>query len=225
MGVKISLGAGKKVHQSGPRLRRFGRNTSEGRRALTHFSDGLAEAGATYWLTYGALLGLVREGRLLAHDRDLDFAACDGPATAKIETALLKRQFTLVFEGWVGDRLGIQKFQRGHVRIDLFFLYQRDGVWVEEYPIDGFSYYSGTHPILPIESRRLGGVEVPIPVDTAAYLRHLYGRSWRKMRNDWSWKFSPPNTTAHLHWRSWWSWGWGALQYRLKQRRLKGAPE
>ena len=42
---------------------------------LRRVTEILEEAGADYWLDFGTLLGLVREGRLLASDGDLDISA------------------------------------------------------------------------------------------------------------------------------------------------------
>ncbi len=42
---------------------------------LSRVCELLDEAGADYWIDFGTLLGLVREGRLLASDGDLDISA------------------------------------------------------------------------------------------------------------------------------------------------------
>jgi hypothetical protein len=42
--------------------------------ALRVAAEALTAAGADWWVAYGTLLGLVREGRLMAHDNDIDLA-------------------------------------------------------------------------------------------------------------------------------------------------------
>ena len=55
---------------------------------LSRLSHCLAQAGITHWVTYGSLLGLVRQNSLLAWDNDIDIAIAPGVSFEAVRAAL-----------------------------------------------------------------------------------------------------------------------------------------
>ncbi len=141
----------------------------------------------------GALLGLVREGGLIGHDDDVDFAVHLGESTLEgvaekwidyqrellanecLDTNSLKRNIP-IFK--VKNNLGID--------IDLF------PAWTENGRFSVYPYSLNDLPesaIFPLKS--LNGGEIMLPQDAPALLAQSYGENWRI-----------PDPLFHFRWRT-----------------------
>lgn len=201
----------------GPRLRpvRLAEVDDEARAALRLAVEALAEAGAIAWVTYGTLLGLVREGRLLPHDDDVDIAVMAGADGERVKAAMMARGLSLLLDEvgpWGVSKL---KFNRGQVVIDLFFVHAEGSVLADYCTLVRRSLLRSTHPPVAIEVRELGGMVLPVPCNAEAYLAHLYGAGWRQPVTSWNWYMSPPNAEVIAHWSEaprlverWVRWKW-----------------
>ena len=186
--------------------------------ALQFGAEALTEAGAQWWVAYGTLLGLVREGRLLPHDNDLDFAVLAGADPRRVAGAMERRGFRRVREEEWQGRPSKQKFMLGPVLVDVFYL-ERRGDGFADYNLFGRqSVLRGTHPAVSLEMRRLAGLDLPVPADTEGYLRHLYGPGWRERARVWVWYFSAANIELLMDWRDL---PWLLAQWLKWRRRLR----
>lgn len=202
MPSRLVLGPTRSIDVGLTGARPHGRTPAQAMAALRDVSARLSSAGIDHWLTYGALLGLVREGRLLEHDTDLDFALVGDIGLRDLEDLLQPAGFSAMQLSSVGGRPALAKFRRGPVGLDLFLLRDGGDLYIEDYPFDRHSYCSGTHLKTAVRAMQVDGFAVPVPTDTERYLEHLYGPQWRTPVTQWDWLLSPPNTTVHLHWRS-----------------------
>lgn len=200
--------------------RALGEVPEEALNALALALAALEEAGARHWVTYGTLLGLVREGQFLAHDDDIDLAVTDEADPARIASAMVARGFAANIEE--RDRKGVtkQKFELGLILVDLFFVRTTGGLWTDLSQAGDHSVLRSTHPPVEIVRRRYGGLEVPVPAATEAYLVHCYGPNWRQPVTVWNWFLSPPNAELHLNWRDFY---WFYRQRRHFIKRLAKA--
>ena len=210
-----------RVHFKGPRPGRIrlGEVVSEAREALRLGTEALAEAGATAWVTYGTLLGLIREGRLLPHDDDIDFAVMAGADAARIKAAMADRGLALLLDEVGPNGVSKLKFIHGPVVIDLFFIEDEGRLWADYCTLFRRSLLRSTHPPVAIETRLLDGLALPVPRDAEVYLAHLYGRDWRQPVTEWSWYMSPPNAEAVAHWSEVPRLVEHLLRWRWRQRR------
>lgn len=169
---------------------------------LTSALLALEPTGSTHWITYGTLLGLVRDGVLLRHDDDIDIAMVAGPDPERIAAAMIEHGFRY-FENSTSSRGVVnQKFlaPRGsHVDISYLFPWGTDSL-VEDYNVVGHSAARSIHPYLGVRTMTFHGVGVPVPVpsDPETYLAAQYGPGWRTPVTSWDWIFSPPNIVLHL---------------------------
>ncbi len=151
------------------------------RRAI---DDLRQHAGVAAYLNYGALLGAVREGRMLAHDSDTDLcylSAHTSPADLIAESYRISR--ALRARGWRllrmsgGDVKLLLPLSDGRVcHIDVFAAFHVGGTFFQ------LGNRSGDLPreaIEPFSTITLHGHDFPAPRDPEAMLAFLYGPQWR----------------------------------------------
>lgn len=158
--------------------------------------DDLREhAGVAAYLNYGALLGAVREGRMLAHDSDTDLCyLSEHTSPADIVTESYRITRAMRARGWRVLRMSggdvklllplsdgrschIDVFAAFHVGDTFFQLGNRSGRLPRE-------------AIEPFSTITLHGHSFPAPRDPKAMLAFLYGPQWRTP--DPSFKYADP---------------------------------
>ncbi|WP_436701311.1 methyltransferase domain-containing protein [Nocardioides sp. BYT-33-1] len=158
--------------------------------------DDLREhAGVAAYLNYGALLGAVREGRMLAHDSDTDLCYLSAHASpADIVTESYRITRAMRGRGWRvlrmsgGDVKLLLPLSDGRVcHIDVFAAFHVGATFFQ------LGNRSGRLPrsaIEPFSTITLHGHEFPAPRDPEAMLAFLYGPHWRTP--DPSFKYADP---------------------------------
>ena len=141
-------------------------------------------AGVAAYLNYGALLGAIREGQMLAHDSDTDLcylSAHDSPADIVLESYRITRAMRA--RGWNvlrmsgGDVKLLLPLSDGRTcHIDVFSAFHVGHTFYQ------FGNRSGSLPrsaIVPFSTVELNGHVFPAPADPEAMLAFLYGPGWR----------------------------------------------
>jgi hypothetical protein len=153
------------------------------------------KAGVPAFISYGTLLGAVRNGRLIGHDNDIDLAyVSTHPHPVDVVREGYRVERVLLDEGWVvrrgaGTRINVRlQLSDGSMRyIDVFTAHWVEGVLYM--PSDtGFRLPRET--ILPLTTVELLGRQVPAPADSEALLEATYGKNWRVP--DPSFKYETP---------------------------------
>ncbi|HWI42972.1 MAG TPA: class I SAM-dependent methyltransferase [Nocardioides sp.] len=151
------------------------------RRAVDDLRD---HAGVDVYLNYGALLGAVREGRMLAHDSDTDLCYLS-PHSSPADIVRESYRITRVMRdrGWSllrmsgGDIKLLLPLSDGRVcHIDVFVAFHVGETFFQ------LGNRSGRLPreaIVPFSTIALHGHEFPAPRDPEAMLAFLYGPHWR----------------------------------------------
>ena len=136
----------------------------------------LQESGAEYFLVYGTLLGWHREGRILGHDRDIDF----GLPRADYPRLIAARKFLPEgFELWdTSWRQGGPKLYvtyRGW-EADLYFFAEQEGRMrvILESDLPGDRLPFPRELLLPRQPATFLGAPTFVPAQPSAYLEHLY---------------------------------------------------
>ncbi|WP_193611380.1 class I SAM-dependent methyltransferase [Nocardioides lijunqiniae] len=151
------------------------------RRALTDLREA---CGVTAYLNYGALLGAVRDGAMIAHDSDTDvcyLSVHTSPADLILESYRVER--ILRDLGWSllrmsgGDLKLLLPLSDGRVcHIDVFVAFRVDGTF---YQLGNRSGRLPESAILPLSTVELHGVELPAPARPEEMLAFVYGPGWR----------------------------------------------
>lgn len=137
----------------------------------------LRESGAEHWICYGTLLGWWREGRILSHDRDVDFAApVEAYARLKTAASRLPKGFTMhdTSHRNGGPKLYIN--YRGW-EADLYFLVENDGKLhaILNSPNPGDTAPFPREWFYPARTVDFLGEKTQAPPEAEFYLKHTYG--------------------------------------------------
>lgn len=160
-------------------------------RDVVDLVDGLADLGYAACVISGTLLGLVRDGRLISYDDDLDLAvrltATDAASVAAEWARLGERceQAGLLNERYARDAfVHLKAHTATGVAADLFPCWvQGDRAWV-------WPHTAGTASaaeLAPFAVREVSGLPIPVPADPEPFLVANYGPGWRTP--DPSWQF------------------------------------
>ncbi len=150
------------------------------------------EFGYELFITYGTLLGAIREGGFLAHDNDYDASfvssATTGPEAAdemvRIAKVLIARGYRV---GAMGGGLHVIDPARPGHRIDIFHVYfDADGVMQHPFGYAGDTQittatWKGTREI------EFVGRTALVPVCAKELLATFYGDDWRQPKTAFSW--------------------------------------
>ena len=147
--------------------------------ALREVGDILSAHGVQYFLAGGTLLGCVRNGGPLPHDRDIDIGLFrDGPdAPDPVNILRAHPALMLTPSARPGDRYASVRYQG--IAIDIFLHDHSEGAVV-----CGFSHQRGDIQwrLSPFHLGRacFGGATWNVPDRAERYLADMYGRTWRR---------------------------------------------
>jgi tetratricopeptide (TPR) repeat protein len=132
----------------------------------------LEHAGVPFFFAAGTALGLVREGRPLGADGDIDVGILDADWDREALIALFTQdpQFDLDLHPQ-SDKIGLR--HRGGSPVDIFRFYEQDGrTWH-----DGVFVRWHNSPF-GVARRRIGRLDLPLPEEAERYLIETYGDWW-----------------------------------------------
>lgn len=151
-------------------------NLQISRENLLLFRSVLQESGVRYGLLFGTLLGLVREGDLIAHDEDVDVYVLE-----EDKQAFLGLLFSLRAQGLQVCRVqnDFLSLIRENDYIDVYFVrpVRRWGFW--RYRAIEDKYRFPERYLTEIQTRTFYGEPFQIPRNPERVLRLLYGKGWR----------------------------------------------
>lgn len=160
-----------------------------GKQALEHVDDVLRRNSIEHFLISGTLLGCIREGALLPHDRDLDIGVWIEDGIDAVSRALLTSGYFYPVETRSKELLKL-KHVTG-IAIDIFF-HRRNP---DEITHAGVKTVWRNAPFRLKEIRFLGRKYL-IPEDPERYLTENYG-DWRTTKIEFDCALDTPNSTVY----------------------------
>jgi SAM-dependent methyltransferase len=179
------------------------------------------ECGVPAFITYGTLLGAVRDGKLIGHDNDIDVAyMSDHNHPADIARESFQIQHRLARRGWTVHRIsagfvqvGIERSDAAVANVDVFVCFHALDRFYQVFAVEADLPRSA---ILPLGEVTLHGVRLPAPADPEALLEATYGPSWRIP--DPSFEFNAPEVTRRrIGGRGGWFGGYSARRRYWKE--------
>lgn len=169
-----------------------------GKEVLLKVNELLCKENIEYTVAFGTLLGCIREGEIIKHDDDIDFAIMPNAVNAGRLVRLLENAGFEFFWAWkCQGRITEIAVTYRDVHIDFYFLHEVDGYYEAHWymPLDGVKYPDDkTWSTLCIRLLKTEGVmpwhlsmydiDVMVPRNYDEILTSHYG-SWRKPDPNW----------------------------------------
>lgn len=170
----------------------------DGEKYIELVENTLMNSGALYYVYAGTLLGLIRDGKFISWDLDIDYAIVItqkfswDKLEALMNNAGFKKTREFVFEGAVKE----QSYAIGKLNIDFFGqFYEADHMLqysFEYIPNCAYkdenerSVYLVTLPkVIETQKIPLGNVSVSVPINSEAILSAIYNEDWRIPNPNW----------------------------------------
>lgn len=180
-------------------LKRSARNRirKDGLRAIEHLHKCLEGEDVLFFVDYGTLLGLVREGKLLDHDLDIDMGVIvnSNNTRSRVRRALMSGGFKAKFEFYLNDLIAEDSYTWKKVKLDVIYYEANDDKCVSHlfYCKPGKTYLPGhadtvgiEHPLLEgTNVLEVNGYQLNAPSDPEAWLAVKYGENWRVPDKGW----------------------------------------
>jgi phosphorylcholine metabolism protein LicD len=163
----------------------------EGDTVLHAASKVLNSIQVFHWLEFGTLLGVIRDGRLISHDTDIDFGVFLNDYSDEIRSAFVKAGFRLVHRIEIeAGKYGLEEsYELNGVKVDLFYFTKTNsGMYCHLFPSAGKNkrlvreLFTSVNTFKTMEWQSLN---VNIPADSAQRLTDTYG-DFHIKRKDWN---------------------------------------
>lgn len=177
----------------------------EGWFVLREVHEALTEAGISYFVDFGTLLGMIREGRFLRHDADLDIGIIGASTDVKdcLNDVLKKAGFRLSVSFWFKGSCVSQSYIYGKVKCDFCFYVQQEPLmkcWLFRRFVEGYEYSSPNEMtafefhytnVNELKALECNGITMMIPSDPESFLVEKYGNDWRIPNKKWRYWLAP----------------------------------
>ena len=174
---------------------------NSGERIAFEILEALRNSDCNAVVTYGTLLGVVREGRFLDYDSDIDIMILFDETSSweAVERAMISLGYRLIRYFEIDGTITEQTYKKHHIAIDIFaaeriqgtnnvkmYYYARQRNTIYNSPEDTTALVSicpfsgATHKVA------VGNYTFNVPDDAEAFLEAIYGPSWRIPDPEWS---------------------------------------
>ena len=171
---------------------------------IEQVDQALTEQGAQYFVDCGTLLGLIRDNKLIEHDKDMDFGIYfNKNFTPKdLDSAMLNMGMTRVHAYFYKGKVAEISYNNGITNVDFFrhietkehsliyVFYRKPDT---KYP-DNKSYTvleMHRASIKGLKRFKSGSIETFVPINSEEYLESAYSSNWRTPDPDWRYLFEP----------------------------------
>ncbi|WP_312257459.1 hypothetical protein [Stutzerimonas nitrititolerans] len=144
--------------------------------ALMDAHRSFEESGLEFFLISGTLLGVVRDGKLLEHDYDIDIGVDESVGFDRILSAMFRGGCFSYIGGF--QNVFISFMHVGGVKVDIFFHYALGNVYRHR-----SRYVAWDNSKFDLAEKRVLGERFLVPQDSDRYLTENYGDWSRPVEN------------------------------------------
>lgn len=197
-----------------------------GLEALHLATRTLDELEIDYWVCNGSLLGLVRDGRLIPWDTDVDIGIFNKGVLSRVEEPLVKAGARLCDKGkdsdyfifeYRGVKIDFNVFQTRGRHLETLWKVSRSTIIarvafkafatlkvphdrVRDLPLRLLWTYEGygvpCSMVTPTKRLQLDHFSVRVPRAPEAVLEHIYGADWRTPKTKYDWRTEGANNAS-----------------------------
>ena len=187
--------------------------------AITKIQKIFDDLGKPFWLDYGTLLGLYRDGKIILNDSDIDVSCF----ATDIDIDLLNKLKDGGFLNGASYKEAVKQYTE-----DSYFtptkirtVYKPGGKVAKHkgfplkydlctyYPYKDFHFYISSDDafrvktdLLKFKKMKINGVSFSIPKDTDKYLECLYGKGWKTPDDSFGPKYYTEKKPYHIWYKS-----------------------
>ena len=164
----------------------------------------LSKCDVMFFMDFGTLLGIVRSGKFIGHDCDMDYGLylTEKFTWEDLQTVMCSIGLEKAGQHRIGDTIVEQTYARGELTVD-FFSHFNDGANNFVYGFfkkEGKKYFSShersvgemkIHSVLETKEINIDGRKFTIPSESEKYLESIYTSTWRMPNPNWKDEDSP----------------------------------
>lgn len=162
--------------------------SSEALEVLSAVSTDLHSLGVRAFVSDGTLLGLVRDGNLIAHDNDLDFVVLGLGWNKAIGKIMKRNGLKLASLSRLGARVYHMSFFDEAEHIVDFTFYEQVGSNYVSFRDSNYYFVIPLALVANLIWLEVGAARVRVPERSWDFLQLQYGKSWRtpeEQKHDW----------------------------------------
>lgn len=180
--------------------------------SMSHkIADILNGSSIQYFYAYGSLLGLIRDGKFMDHDDDMDIGILNTERDifSKLDSLMERNGFKKIHAFYLHGQIKEVAYIWNKLKVD-FFLYEDDKSGkMSSYSFfkkQGVEYKQASdffvakllcHKITGVKQLTINGFNYNIPQNAEIYLADIYGDTWRYPNPNWKNEDCPARNELH----------------------------
>ena len=172
--------------------------TEQGMQVVAEIENALKNENVKYFLSFGNLLGLEREGHFIKYDNDIDYSIFINQdfTWEMLEKCMNEAGYKKIRQYSIGGEISEQTYKKGILPVD-FFGCRNEGEHTISHDFfrkDDYTYASKEEMhvlegrftrIDEVMKKMYGDVEITVPADPIKYLESVYTENWRVPDPNW----------------------------------------
>lgn len=165
---------------------------------ISKVENTLADKGVMFFLDFGSLLGIIRDGKLIEYDRDIDYGIVISEyfTWKDLEMSLNNQGFKLIKQFSLDGNITEQTYVFNNLTVD-FFCHYKDNLQsyvYEYYRKKGYIYNSkyeyhvakvNLKTVEHLKKIKIDNINITIPSDSDKYLESAYTDKWTERNPEW----------------------------------------